>query len=295
MFFSPRMTLFLLLLLLTGLASGQELYVSNRPFKGEVVKAGSGLQVELEPLLKALKLNLNVEGGQLRVGDKVVPVVQSVSGKTMVSLAEFSAAANLTVRKNADFGHIDVYATTSAPGGAWGDETAAASSGRPGASAGGADYLIKVPPDYEMINDPDMMDALMGMVAKKSPNPMLGAMNFEFVMSPKAGTRRTGIVMLMTMNLPGTVPAEEEPSFVRAVTEGMQQKGKLLSGPTAVNIGGQRFHRSVIKTDTQVMECNIHLAAALGKVYWLALVDEESGYATSFPALRNVVDTFRLK
>lgn len=294
MLFSRRIATLLITLVLAMSASAQDLYVSNRPFKGEVVKAGNSLQVEVEPLLQALKLNAKVEGGAVKVGDKSVTVTQSPSGKNMVSLAEFAAAANLTVRKNADFGHTDVYANTTAPAGSWGNDTASTSG--PGASAGGSDYTIKVPADYEMLNDPDMMEALMGMVNKKTSSSLPeGAMNFEFVMSPKQGTKRTGVLMLMTINLPGAIPADAEGEFVKALNQGMATKGTILAGPTTTNVGGLRFHKTLIKTDDQVMECYVHLASALGKVYWLALVDDPGTYNTSFGALRNVVDTFRLK
>lgn len=297
----PRQILALLLLFLplSGTVAAQDLYVSNRPFKGEVVKSGNGMQVELEPLLKALKLDLKAEGGQVKIGDKTVTVTQSASGKGMVSLPEFAAAAGLTVRKNADFGHTDVYASTSAPTGDWGADTAASSSG-PGAAQGGADYTIKVPPDYELINDPDMMAAIVGMVGKRSDSKLPdGALGFEFLLTPKQGTTRKGVLMLMTINLPGPVPAEEEASFVKAVTEGMQKKGQLVNGPTKTSVGGLNFYKSLIKTtedgETNMMETHLHLAAALGKVYCLALVDEEASYSTSFPSLRNIVGTFRLK
>ena len=42
-------------------------------------------------------------------------------------------------------------------------------------------------------------------------------------------------------------------------------------------------------------ESCFHFVAARGKMYWLALVDEESTYSASFPILRNAVDSFRLK
>ena len=97
----------------------QELYVSNRPFKGEVTKAGSGLMVEVEPLAKALKLEVVVSDGQVKIKDRSVPVTVSASGKNLVILDQFAAAAGLTVRKNPDFGHTDVYANTTAPSGAF--------------------------------------------------------------------------------------------------------------------------------------------------------------------------------
>lgn len=285
-----------LLCLLAVAAPAQELYISNKPFTGAVVKAGSGLQVELAPLLKALKMDLKVEGGQVKVGEKSIPVVQDASGKEMVSLPEFAAAANLVVRKNADFGYTDVYANTSAPAGDWGTETASGTGGTPAALAN-KPYTIKVPSGYEMIDDPDLMDAIMGMARKRSDSNLPdGALTVEFLMAPGKTNNRGGMLMLMVANLPGSIPAEAEPEFLKGMTRGMAAKGQIISGPTPQNIGGLKFQKALMKTeDNKMMESYFHIASARGKVYWLALLDDEATYSTSFAPLRNAVDSFRLK
>ena len=291
-----RISLLLLFLLLSPTTLwAQELYVSNKPFSGAVVKAGSGLQVELAPLLKALKMSQTPQGGQIKVGDKSIPVIVDASGKEMVSLPEFAAAANLVVRKNADFGYTDVYANTSAPAGDWGAEA----SGDTASTAGGGDkgYTIKVPSGYEMIDDPAMMDAIMGMAKKKSGSSLPeGMMRADFIVTPAKAGGRGGILMMMTMNLPSAMPAEAEGEFLRGLMQGMAQKGKVISGPTAQNIGGLKFQKALLKSpDNSMMESYFHIAAARGKVFWLALVDDEATYSTSFAPLRNAVESFRLK
>lgn len=291
-FFLP----FWFFIMLAVAAPAQELYVSNKPFTGVVVKAGSGLQVELAPLLKALKMDLKVEGGQIKVGEKSIPVIVDASGKELVSLPEFAAAANLVVRKNADFGYTDVYANTSAPAGDWG-ATSASDSGGVTATSASKGYSIKVPSGYEMIDDPELMDAIMGMAKKRTQTSLPeGALTVEFLVAPAKSNNRGGMLMLMVMNLPGAVPAEAEAEFVGGLMKGMSQKGQVLSGPTPQNIGGLKFQKALLKSDdNSMMESYFHLAAARGKVFWLALVDDESTYSTSFAPLRNAVDSFRLK
>lgn len=288
-----------LFLTLSGGVLAQDLYVSNRPFKGEVAKSSAGIMVELEPLLSALKLTGAVEGGQVTVNGKTVAVTTSASGKPMVLLPEFAAAAGLTVRKNADFGHTDVYASTSAQSGDWSTANAEASAGGSQVQ-GGADYSIKIPADYKMINDPKVMKAMMGMAAEESGKDIPeGMLSFEFVVGPKEGSTRRGVLMLMKMTLPGAVPAGQEGVVNDLLRKALEQKGKIVAGPTPARIGGAPFQKYLLKTQdasgAKMMESYVHLAAAEGKVYWLALVDEEATYSTSFGALRNIVDTFRLK
>lgn len=285
----------------------QELYVSNRPFKGEVSKSGSGMMVEVEPLGKALKLDLVVSDGQVKVKDRSVPITVSPNGKNLVVLDQFAAAAGLTVRKNQDFGHIDVYANTTAPTGDWAetasttDEASGGKSKISGNSQGNpeAGYSIKVPPDYQMLNDPTLMDAIMGAASKKSGSKLPeGVLRAEFVMTPKQGIPKTGTIMLMTMQFPGPIPAKLEPEIAKGATEAMAQKGQLISGPTNTAIGGKKFTRSTLKVDedgkTSTIEVNIHIALSKGKVFMLMVVDEEAQFPKSSPELHSILETFKV-
>lgn len=287
-----------LFLSLSGGGLAQDLYVSNRPFKGEVAKSSGGMLVELEPLLTALKMKGTVEGGAISVNGKLIAVTPSASGKSMVLLPEFAAAAGLTVRKNADFGHTDVYASTSAASGDW--SSTASASGGPSQTQGGADYTIKIPADYKMINDPKVMKAFTGMAAEEAGREIPdGLMSFEFLVGPAEGSTRKGFMMLMKINLPGAIPPGQDEALNDLLRKALEQKGRILAGPTPYAIGGAPFKKYLMKTQdasgTKMMESYIHAASAEGKIYWLALVDDEATYSTSFGALRNIVDTFRLK
>ncbi len=300
-----------LCLLLTGgvtPATAQDLYVSNRPFKGEVSKAGSGLMVEIEPLAKALKLDISVVGSEVKIKDRSIPVTVSPNGKNLVVLEQFAAAAGLTVRKNPDFGHIDVYANTAAPSGDWAETEVASdgASGGGGKSISGnaqsdarAGYSIKVPPDYQMMNDPAMLEAILGAAAKNSgQNLPEGFMQAEFFLTPKQGIPKTGAIVLMTMQFPGPIPAKMEPELAKAATEGMAQKGQLISGPTNTAIGGKKFTRSTFKANQNgkinTIEVNLHLALAKGKLFMLMLVDEETQFPKSSPELHSILETFKV-
>lgn len=286
----------------------QDLYVSNRPFKGEVTKAGSGLMVEVEPLAKALKLEVVVSDGQVKIKDRSVPVTVSASGKNLVILDQFAAAAGLTVRKNPDFGHTDVYANTTAPSGDWAETEVATdeASGSKGKSISGnvqsnasAGYSVKVPSDYQMLNDPSMMQAIMGAAAQNSGSKLPeGMVRAEFVLTPKQGTPKTGAIMLMTMQMPGPIPAKLEPELAKGVTEAMAQRGQLISGPTTTAIGGKKFTRSTLKAEQNgkinTIECNIHMALSKGRVYMLMLIDEEVNFPKSSPELHSILETFKV-
>ena len=110
-------TLFLLSLQLT--ASTQQLYVSNRPFKGEVSKVGAALWVDVEAMAKALNMEFPLSGEQVLVKEKPIPFTLSPNGKRLVSLDQLAEAAGLSVRKNKDFGPTDVYADPSKSAGKW--------------------------------------------------------------------------------------------------------------------------------------------------------------------------------
>lgn len=86
-------------LILFSPAIAQDIYVNNRPFKGATLGSGSALQLELEPVLKLLKLDAVPKG--LAVTDS--------DGKRFVSLNEFAKAAGLKVIKNHELGTLDVY------------------------------------------------------------------------------------------------------------------------------------------------------------------------------------------
>lgn len=108
-----------------GTVFGQELYVRNRPFKGEVSGRGAGMFVELEPLAKMLEATIHtgengaklmtlsvesqvVEGepGAVLVEGKPVSTMQGSTG-VLVNLKEVAAALEARLNVNAELGTID--------------------------------------------------------------------------------------------------------------------------------------------------------------------------------------------
>lgn len=108
-----------------GTVFGQELYVRNRPFTGEVSGRGAGMYVELEPLAKMLEATVHTtENGAKLVtlaGDK--PVIEAEAGAVLVegkpvssmqgsngllvNLKEVAAALDARLNVNAELGTID--------------------------------------------------------------------------------------------------------------------------------------------------------------------------------------------
>lgn len=114
--------LFLLLGLFQGVAWSEDLFVLNKPFKGQVSGAGADIYVELAPMAKALGLEVKEEGGgwvlfetghtagAARPGEVVANdrVVKHQAGP-LVSLQDLAAALGLKVVRNKGMGTVDVY------------------------------------------------------------------------------------------------------------------------------------------------------------------------------------------
>ena len=77
----------LVLLSLLPLAA-EELWVRNRPFKGQVEGKGASLKVDLDALLKALELKANIQGNDVIFGDFKVPIETNSAGTRMVLLRD---------------------------------------------------------------------------------------------------------------------------------------------------------------------------------------------------------------
>lgn len=112
----------LIALLLSNALSAQEVYVRNKPFKGEVSGLGQDQRVNLEALATAVEMELKeVEGvlligegeasqgepGQLVVNGKSLTLSDGDEGK-MVNLKAFSEAAGLRYNHNRELGTVDI-------------------------------------------------------------------------------------------------------------------------------------------------------------------------------------------
>lgn len=94
----------LLLITQMGLVLG-EVYVKNKPFKGETAGTGAATLVEAEVILKALEISdFSISDGNLVLGETTLPL----QGK-LVSLKQLADAVGAKVIVNSDFGTVDVY------------------------------------------------------------------------------------------------------------------------------------------------------------------------------------------
>ncbi|MBI3924092.1 MAG: hypothetical protein HY319_00990 [Armatimonadetes bacterium] len=113
------MRVLLVFLLVCLPASGDEIYVWNRPFKGAVSGAGAELYVELDKFAAALKLpaegTWSVGPGGVTVGGTVVPSREE-AGARMVHMNAFCQAVGAKVVKNAGLGTLDIYLPTDSAG-----------------------------------------------------------------------------------------------------------------------------------------------------------------------------------
>ncbi|MBI3925076.1 MAG: hypothetical protein HY319_06010 [Armatimonadetes bacterium] len=132
--------LFAFLILLVCAAAplaAQEVFVSNRPFKGAVERAGAVTLVELEPFAASLGLDVHENEGSLFLfrsgqeagtcpsgaagpsgvffGEKRLETARLEGTSRMIGLEELSQALNARVVKNPQLGTIDVYRPAADP------------------------------------------------------------------------------------------------------------------------------------------------------------------------------------
>ena len=141
----PWLLIILILGSLLAPVSAQEIYVNNRAFKGESSGSGPSMYLELAPLAKMLKLDVQVEDGQHSVNSQALRV--QVSGdKTLVLLDSLAEAAGLRVDRNASMNTVDIRrrpkrsasaTASSEPSGDWGNQKAV-NSGVSSATTGAA-------------------------------------------------------------------------------------------------------------------------------------------------------------
>lgn len=93
-----------LVVLLTGF-SGAEVYVKNKPFKGESRGSGYSTMVQAEAILKALKFDdYKLDSEKLVIGGESIPVKES-----MISLKALSELIGAKLVVNTSLGTVDVY------------------------------------------------------------------------------------------------------------------------------------------------------------------------------------------
>lgn len=91
-----------------SLGAWGDVYVKNKPFKGNVSGTGGAVMVEAEPMLKLLNVSdYKLEGGRLVLGEKAL---EAESG--MVSLKALTEALGVKMVVNSSLGTVDVYQDT---------------------------------------------------------------------------------------------------------------------------------------------------------------------------------------
>ncbi len=98
---------FALLLIFCLPAAAQELYVRNRPFKGDVRGSGTSALVHLNELAKALEVKVEEQDGSYLLDGHPV-TVEMVEGQPYLTLSTLSKSG-FRVVENSDLGTIDVY------------------------------------------------------------------------------------------------------------------------------------------------------------------------------------------
>lgn len=290
----------LVLLSLLPLAA-EELWVRNRPFKGQVEGKGASLKVDLDALLKALELKANIQGNDVIFGDFKVPIETNSAGTRMVLLRDMATGAGLRIRKNPDLGTVDVF-TEAAGSGDKGDFSAISDS--PSSSSGNvhekADYRIKVPSSLDYTDDPNTM-ALLKDIVGRSGGDAPDNTNFEFILRPKNGSKEAALLLMKMTGLPpiSTIPPEVEAKMVAGFASGVARKGRIVEGPTKLAVGGKPFYRvtytSVEDGQNKKNEAYMHISGPRGTLYALLFGDLERDFNKTAPLFRQAIKGFQVK
>lgn len=99
----------LLCVLLLGVGQAEDVFISNRPFKGEVDGAGKSIRLELRSLAESLDLTLSQSGDAWLLDGKSIPV-STIRGKTFM-LASYLENFGYAVRPQPELGFVDIVKT----------------------------------------------------------------------------------------------------------------------------------------------------------------------------------------
>ena len=97
----------LMLLVLSLPSFADDIFIRNRAYKGEVIKMGGDVEIELEAAAKALKAELKQDGGSWTLDGEAIQA-RSVDGKNFVTLESLNKAGYKVI-KNPSMGTIDVH------------------------------------------------------------------------------------------------------------------------------------------------------------------------------------------
>lgn len=95
-----------LIVSLTGFAVAEDVYVKNKPFKGEVVGHGMDTELSLPDLAEALGLEAVSENGLWQLGEAVLPG-RTIDGTVFVTLKDLKSAG-FKVMHSPELGTIDI-------------------------------------------------------------------------------------------------------------------------------------------------------------------------------------------
>ena len=301
--FIPLLLTIISLLLLP--LSAEELWVRNRPFQGQVEGKGNSMKVDLDALLKALELEATIQGNEVIFGDFKVPIETDSSGVRMVLLRDMATGAGLRIRKNPDLGTVDVFTETAGSGDKGDFSAISDSSNSTSRSSSGnghekPDYRIKVPSGLEYTDDPSMMAFLKDYVGQRSGGAPDNT-SFEFILKPRKGNNDAVLLLMKMTGLPPleSIPPEVEAKMVEGFASGVARKGRILSGPTKLAIGGKTFFKvtyaSVEKGENKKNEAYMHVSAPRGTLYALLFGDRENDFNRSAPLFRQAINNFYVK
>lgn len=289
---------FLLLLTLSSACLGEEVWVRNKPFEGATEGSGTSLKVELPALLEALSLEVKRDGNSVVFGDFRVLVETNAEGKEMVLLKDFSVGAGLKVTRSKELGTVDVYSTTAGTqeDNDWASVgTDGASKGGSAASGSGRGFTLSTPPQVELVDDPNLMRALIAQFGGLDKGELMG------VVIPKSKSDEALIMIFKADGLPpvASVSRELQMEASKGYSNAFESKGaRRTGGPTPLTLGGRDFvkiqHEMTKNGRAEVAESYLTFDGPRGSLWVLMLMGERSHFTRMSPVFQPVIQSFKI-
>lgn len=300
------MLVFLLAALCFAPLAAEELWVRNRPFKGEVQGAGAAMTADLKELAKALELTLSEAGegwvageaqgqpesGYVLVKATSIPVSQGAKGP-MVQVKAFVEAAGGTLKRNADLGTVDVYLTnkTQAAAGDWSNGATGGSGGGDSSHTSPEGYTLTMAPGVNGFSDPNLSKLAIDYAVNQDPSiqGVMKSSKLDYFFANADGGPNAGMGMVMVVEMPSLPGDIDSATAGKIVAGGMVERGQVRKAPTSLKLNGKDFTEVSFTEMRQGQETRnhafIHVSKANRKVYFFMVVCPEATYRTVSPKL----------
>ncbi len=312
----------LLTLALMAPGLGQEVFIRNQEFQGEIVSSGSGFLVNLDTLARALELELQGDSQGYVVGEgEAQPGTVLVQGQRislspgqfgpLVPLADFCRAVGAELKRNQALGTVDVYLTDyneSAVGNVWLGELFVDDEAQDDVSASEAGsfadpelgYELTFPKSVKLVTAPDRLRVPSIELRDGEGTVHSGDLRCELLLVPKNPAIKQALGTLLTIELDVVADLAIETSLVDGVLKAVtSQSAKISSGPRRRSFHGHEFQQYGFGGTKGKIEYRgdlfFHFQVPDKRAFLFLVVDEKEGYRNNTRGLLQAVRSFKHK